>query len=90
MNIFKEIKICTHYELPNGIRVDRLTYEHNDQNVKPIYKTIKGWNQSLQGVINYNNFPKELKDYVAILEEELQVSIKMVSIGPDRNQTILR
>jgi adenylosuccinate synthase len=90
LNIFEEIKICTHYELPDGTRVDKLTYEHNDQNVKPIYRTVKGWHQSLQGVTDYDGFPQELKEYVTILEEELQVPIKMVSIGPDRNQRILR
>ncbi|KEO74522.1 adenylosuccinate synthase [Anditalea andensis] len=90
LNIFDEIKICTHYELQDGTRVDRLTYEFNEQDVKPIYKTVKGWNTSLAHVTSYAEFPQELKDYVELLEGELQVAIKMVSIGPDREQTIIR
>jgi len=90
LNIFEEIKICTHYELEDGTKVDRLTYEFNDQNVKPIYKTVKGWNTSLENVTEYDEFPQELKDYVELLEGELGVAIKMVSVGPDRKQTIVR
>jgi len=90
LNIFEEIKICTHYELKDGTKVDRLTYEFNDQEVKPIYKTVKGWHTSLENVSNYDEFPQELKDYVEFLEGELGVAIKMVSVGPDRKQTILR
>jgi adenylosuccinate synthase len=90
LNIFEEIKICTHYELPTGERIDRLSFEISDLDVKPVYKTMKGWNTSLKGIRDYENFPIELKDYVSFLEEELNVPIKLVSIGPDREQTILR
>jgi adenylosuccinate synthase len=90
LNIFKEIKVCTHYELPDGSRVDRLTYELNTQDAKPIYKTVPGWHTSLAEVNEYNQFPSALQDYVKLLEDELGVPIKMVSVGPDRKQTILR
>lgn len=90
LNIFENIKVCTHYQLPDGSLVDRLSYEINEQEAKPVYKTIKGWNQSLAHVANYDDFPNELKNYVSLLEEELGVPIKMVSVGPDRKQTILR
>jgi len=90
LNIFEELKICTHYELPTGERIDRLSFEISDLNVKPVYKSMKGWNTSLKGIRDYDNFPIELKDYVTFLEGELGVPIKLVSIGPDREQTILR
>jgi adenylosuccinate synthase len=90
LNIFEEIKICTHYELPDGSRVDRLTYELNSEDAKPVYKTVPGWFTSLAEVREYDQFPQELKDYVKYLEQELGVPIKMVSVGPDRTQTILR
>ena len=90
LNIFEEINICTQYELPNGSRVDRLTYELNTENVKPVYKTVPGWYTSLSEVTSYEQFPQELKDYVKLLEDELGVPIKMVSVGPDRKQTIMR
>ncbi|SNS35195.1 Adenylosuccinate synthetase [Belliella buryatensis] len=90
LNIFDNIKVCTHYQLPDGSFVDRLSYELNDQEAKPVYKTIKGWNQSLAHVTTYDDFPSELRNYVSLLEDELGVPIKMVSVGPDRKQTILR
>lgn len=90
LNIFEEIKICTHYELPDGTRVDRLTYELNNDEVKPVYLTVPGWYTSLAEVNEYDKFPKELRNYVDLLEKELGVPIKMVSVGPDRKQTILR
>jgi adenylosuccinate synthase len=90
LNIFEEIKVCTHYELPTGERIDRLSFEISDMGANPIYKTLKGWNTSLQGIRDYDSFPIELKEYVFFLEKELEVPIKLVSIGPDREQTILR
>jgi adenylosuccinate synthase len=90
LNIFEEIKICTHYELPTGERIDRLSFEISDLEVKPVYKIFKGWHCSLDEVRSYDEFPAELKEYVSYLENELHVPIKLVSVGPDRVQTILR
>jgi adenylosuccinate synthase len=90
LNIFEEIKICTHYELPTGERIDRLSFEITDMDVKPVYKVMKGWHQSLKDIHSYEGFPNELRDYVDYLEEELKVPIKLISVGPDRTETILR
>ncbi|MCE7055621.1 adenylosuccinate synthase [Algoriphagus sp. AGSA1] len=90
LNIFKEIKVCTHYELPDGEKIDKLSFEITEQEVTPIYKTMKGWNCSLENITTYEDFPVELKAYVEYLEEELNVPIKLVSVGPDRTQTIIR
>lgn len=90
LNIFEELEVCTHYELPTGEKIDQLSFEVSNMDVKPIYKKLKGWNCSLKGVRSYEEFPQELKDYVSFLEDELNVPIKLVSVGPDRVQTILR
>ena len=90
LNIFEEIKVCTAYELPSGDQIEKLPFEINELDIKPVYKTMKGWYCSLDGVSTYEEFPVALKDYVTYLEMELQVPIKLVSIGPDRTQTILR
>ncbi|MDP4657706.1 MAG: adenylosuccinate synthase [Algoriphagus sp.] len=90
LNIFEEIKVCTAYELPSGEQIEKLPFEINELDIKPVYKTMKGWYCSLDGVSTYEEFPVALKDYVTYLEMELQVPIKLVSIGPDRTQTILR
>ncbi|WP_268036996.1 adenylosuccinate synthase [Algoriphagus sp. PAP.12] len=90
LNIFDEIKVCTHYELPSGEKIDRLSFEITDTEVKPVYKTLRGWNCSLEDVRSYDDFPAELKEYVSYLEDELKVPIKLVSVGPDRVQTIMK
>jgi adenylosuccinate synthase len=90
LNIFENIKVCTHYVLPNGEQIDKLNFEITELDVKPVYKTLPGWNCSLKGIQEYEDFPSELKAYVDYLEKELNVPIKLVSIGPDRIQTIQR
>jgi adenylosuccinate synthase len=90
LNIFEEINICTHYVLPNGDKIDKLSFEITDLDVKPVYQTMKGWHCSLADVRSYDEFPAELKEYVTFLETELQVPINLVSVGPDRVQTILK
>ncbi|AWW29756.1 adenylosuccinate synthase [Echinicola strongylocentroti] len=90
LNIFETIKVCTHYRLEDGTLIDQLPFEINDAKMEPVYKECKGWNKDLSDVTSYDGFPQELKDYVALLEEYLKVPIKMVSVGPDRKQTILK
>jgi adenylosuccinate synthase len=90
LNTFKKINICTHYKLENGSIIDKLPFEMSNEKVEPVYKTIMGWNCSLAEVTSYEEFPRELRDYVTFLEEELNTPIKMISVGPDRKQTILK
>lgn len=90
LNIFEEIKVCTHYELPDGETIEKLSFEISELDVKPVYKTLSGWHTSLKGIRDYDKFPIQLKIYVEYLEEQLGVPIILVSIGPDREQTILR
>ena len=56
----------------------------------PVYTELKGWQQDLTKLTNYQQLPKELLDYISFLEKELEVPIKVVSVGPDRTQTIIR
>ena len=90
LNIFSDIKICTHYRRANGETIDRLPFEMVEEELEPVYKNVPGWNCSLADVTSYEEFPAELKDYVSYLEEELKTPIKMVSVGPDRKQTIMK
>lgn len=90
LNIFEEIKICTHYKLPDGTLTDKMPYDLCDTDVEPIYKTMKGWNCSLEGISTYSQLPKEVQDYVDYIEEEVKIKITFVSTGPDRKATIKR
>ncbi len=90
LNIFEEIKVCTHYELKDGNKVDHLSLGSDEDEIEPVYTSMKGWNCALDEVSTYSDFPAELKAYVKFLEEQLELPIKMVSIGPDRKKTIIR
>lgn len=90
LNIFEEIKVCTHYKLSDGTLTDRMPYTIDDAGLTPVYKTLKGWNQSLKQVTDFNEMPEALLHYIDFLEQELQVPITIVSIGPDRTQTLIK
>lgn len=86
---FDTLKVCTSY-LYQGKEIKHLPYNIEPQNVTPIYTELKGWHQDITQVKTYNQLPKELQDYVNFLEKELEVPIHIVSVGPDRTQTIKR
>ena len=85
---FKTIKACVGYELKDGTQTKELPYEL--EGVKPIYQELQGWHTDSTKMTNEEEFPQQFKDYIQFLEEFLETPIKIVSIGPDRNQTIVR
>lgn len=87
LSIFDSIQVCTHY-LVNGEKVTDFPFDVNDLDYTPVYESISGWNCDLTELDDYSKAPIELKNYVAYLEEKLQVPIKVVSVGPDRKQTL--
>ena len=87
---FEEIKICTHYQLEDGTITEKMPHSLSNTNITPIYKTFKGWNTPLTALKNINEIPTEFADYIDFLEKILQTPIKLISVGPDREQTIIR
>jgi len=85
---FETINICTHYEIDND-RTNRFPTEITSD-IKPVYKSFKGWEKSLAKEKKFENLPLAFKEYIAFIEEETGVPIRIVSTGPDRNQTIMR
>lgn len=90
LNIFEEVNICTQYELPDGSITEELPYDICDVDIKPIYKTFKGWNSSLENITDFNKMPEELKAFIAYIEKEVGVPVTYVSTGPDRTATVTR
>ncbi|MTI19782.1 adenylosuccinate synthase [Fulvivirga sp. RKSG066] len=90
LNGFEKIKVCTHYKLENGEQTDIFPYEIVDQKIEPVYKELSGWNTSLENCSDYDSLPEELKQYVKFLENELHTPINIISVGPDRTETIMR
>lgn len=85
----EEIKVCTAYQY-KGETISHFPYSIEPEVVQPVYQTFKGWKADITAAKTYSDFPKELKAYVDFLEESLQVPIKMISVGPDRTQTVFR
>ena len=87
---FDEIKVCTHYRLPDGTVTDQLPYDLCDVRVEPVYKTFSGWGTSLASVRSFDDIPAPLADYVAFIEETTGLPITFISMGPDRVATLVR
>jgi len=85
---FDTIEVCTKYKI-GGQLVEDFPYEL-DENVEPVYETLPGWNKPLTGVTSENNFPEALSNYIKFIESKLHVPVSIVSVGPDRSQTIER
>ncbi len=89
MNSFEQLKIATSYSY-NGLQTDELPFDGVLTAVDPIYDTMEGWKSDLHDVTQYDQFPKPLKDYVDFIEKQLNVPVGIVSVGPDRSQTIFK
>lgn len=85
---FETIKACVGYRI-GGEEIDYFPYEITDD-VEPIYVELPGWKTDMTKMKNEGEFPKAFNDYLDFLEDQLNVPIKIVSVGPDREQTIVR
>jgi adenylosuccinate synthase len=85
---FDEIKVCTQYRI-DGELTEEFPYELDGQ-VEPIYEILPGWKTPLTGVVDVSGIPANLMSYIQFIEEKMKVLVKIVSVGPDRSQTIER
>ena len=86
---FPTINVCTHYQTADG-KIDHLPFSIAPKDVTPVYETLPGWEEDLTKITDEAAFPKNFKDYINYLENALETPIKIVSVGPDRKQTIFR
>ena len=89
LRAFKTIKVCTHYIYKNE-KIDYFPYDVTNDNVEPVWREFKGWDEDLTGVKDVSELPGTLIEYIEFLEKELEVPIKIVSVGPKRDQTLMR
>jgi len=85
---FKEIKVATAYKI-NSKLSSEVPYDLSEEKIEPVFEKIKGWNKPLTGITSFDDIPEELKHYVKYVQEKTGVKVSMVSIGPDRTQTLL-
>ena len=86
LDTFDTIKVAVGYKV-NGKKSDRVPYD-TYATIEPVYKEFKGWKCDLTGVRKREELPANFLKYIAFIEKELGVPVKMVSLGPDRKQTI--
>ena len=86
---FKTLKICTSYNYKGEV-IEHLPYNIESENVEPIYTEFEGWSEDLTAMEKDSSLPVSLINYIEFLENELKIPIKIVSVGPDRKQTIFR
>ncbi|MDG1573224.1 adenylosuccinate synthase [Robiginitalea sp. M366] len=86
---FDTIKVCTAYHY-KGEKITHLPYTLEAEHLTPIYTEMKGWKEDLTGMTAEDQLPTALQQYIAFLERELDTPVRIVSVGPDRVQTIQR
>jgi adenylosuccinate synthase len=86
---FDTIKACTAYKI-NGAETRDFPYNIDSDDIQPVYTEIPGWKTDMTAFKHESELPKTFKDYVSFLEHELEVPIVILSVGPDRQQTIVR
>ena len=86
---FDKILVCTKYKYRGQI-TENLPYNLSDESLKPIYKELGGWTEDLRKLKTTDDFPLNLKKYIDFLETELKIPIVIVSVGPDRKETLFR
>jgi len=83
---FDTLKVCTHYKL-KGKKIEYLPYEINEP-IEPVYKEFKGWKEDISNIKSFAELPETFKSYMQYIEDEIKVPIKIISVGPNRKETI--
>jgi adenylosuccinate synthase len=91
LNMFDEIKLAMKYNI-DGVETEEMPFDGTIDGVdfNPVYKSFKGWKQELGKIETFEDFPESLADYVKFIEKETGVPVSIVSVGPDRSETILK
>lgn len=88
MSGFDTIMVCSKYRI-NGVETDQLPYDHNME-IEPLYRNHPGWSEDISNIRSYNDLPANLRSYIELIEKETGIPVSIVSVGPDRSETIYR
>jgi adenylosuccinate synthase len=89
LNSFEKIKVCSNYKIGGQIR-EEFPFELSEDTLEPVYQEMNGWNIPLNSIQSFNALPVQLSEYIRFIETETGIPVDMVSIGPDRVQTLKR
>jgi adenylosuccinate synthase len=89
LNTFEEIKVCTHYNIEGNL-TEFFPYDATVSEIQPVYETLKGWNCETDTIADFDSMPVALKSYIEFIENAVGVPVTIVSLGPDRTQTLTK
>lgn len=84
---FAEVPVCDAYDI-EGQRITEIPFNFNDAQITPLYKRFPGWTEDLTGIRNYNELPETFKKYMQYISETVEQKLSVISVGPDREQTL--
>jgi adenylosuccinate synthase len=87
---FEEIKFCTGYLLKGEVIAHFPANLADLEQCRPVYRTLKGWKCEISAITSYEGLPREVKDYIGVIEDFIGIPVKLISVGPKRSQTIVR
>jgi adenylosuccinate synthase len=86
---FDELKLCTHYRLPDGTITDRFIPDARRlEDVEPIYETMPGWVEEIDDMTQRTKLPENARRYLERIEQFVGLPVEIVSVGPKRTQTL--
>lgn len=88
LGTFETIRVCTHYVHPDGTTVAGFPFDLDPAEVQPVYVDLPGWNTDLTGLQHADEMPEALRRYIAFIEAAVHVPVTLLSVGPDRGQTL--
>lgn len=90
LDTFDTIRVCVGYRTGDGKETDFFPLYADEDAITPVYKDFPGWKSDITGCRTFEELPEQLKDYVRFIEDETQVPVNIISVGPDRDNTIIR
>lgn len=90
LDTFDTIRVCVAYKTKDGKETDFFPLYADRDAITPVYKDFPGWKRDITGCRTFDELPEELKNYIRFIEDETQVPVNIISVGPDRDNTIIR
>ncbi|MCH5214561.1 MAG: adenylosuccinate synthase [Muribaculaceae bacterium] len=90
LDTFDTIRVCVAYKTKDGEETDFFPLYPDQDAITPVYKDFPGWKKDITGCRTFDQLPEELKNYIRFIEDETQVPVGIISVGPDRDNTIIR
>ncbi|MFY8020299.1 MAG: adenylosuccinate synthetase, partial [Bacteroidia bacterium] len=86
---FEEVLVCDRYKI-GGVETSELPYSMQDVQLEPLYRSFPGWTGDLSKIRTYQDLPETFKNYMDYVQSQIEVPVNVISVGPDREETIIK